>query len=54
MKATPNDELLDKALSRIVITDEVSQASLDKMVIGAKKAGFLKDIPALDQLLPKL
>jgi NitT/TauT family transport system substrate-binding protein len=54
MKATPKDELLDKALSRIVITDEVSQASLDKMVIGAKKAGFLKDIPALDQLLPKL
>ena len=54
MKAAPNDELIDKALSRIVITDEVSRASLDKMVISAQKAGFLKEIPALDQLLPKL
>ena len=54
MKAAPKDELIDKALSRIVITDEVSRASLDKMVIGAQKAGFLKEIPALDQLFPKL
>jgi NitT/TauT family transport system substrate-binding protein len=54
MKAAPKDELIDKALSRIVITDEVSRASLDKMVISAQKAGFLKEIPALDQLLPKL
>ena len=53
MKATPKDELLDKALSRIVITDEISRPSLDKMVTSAQKAGFLKDIPALDQLLPK-
>jgi NitT/TauT family transport system substrate-binding protein len=53
MKATPKDELIDKALNRIVITDEVSRASLDKMVISAQKAGFLKEIPALDQLLPK-
>lgn len=54
MKAAPKDELIDKALSRIVITDEVSRTSLDKMVSSAQKAGFLKDIPALDQLLPKL
>lgn len=54
MKATPKDELIDKALSRIVITDEVSRTSLDKMVSSAQKAGFLRDIPALDQLLPKL
>jgi NitT/TauT family transport system substrate-binding protein len=54
MKATPKDELIDKALSRIVITDEVSRASLDKMVISAQKAGFLKEIPVLDQLFPKL
>ncbi len=53
MKATPKDELLDKALSRIVITDEISRPSLDKMVTSAQKAGFLKDIPSLDQLLPK-
>jgi NitT/TauT family transport system substrate-binding protein len=54
MKAAPKDELIDKALSRIVITDEVSRASLDKMVISAQKAGFLKEIPALDQLFPTL
>jgi NitT/TauT family transport system substrate-binding protein len=54
LKSEPKDELIDKALSRIVITDEISRASLDKMVISAQKAGFLKDIPALDQLLPQL
>ena len=54
LKSAPKDELLDKALSRIVITDEVSRASLDKMVTSAQKAGFLKEIPALDQLFPKL
>ena len=54
MKAAPKDELLDKALSRIVITDEISRSSLDTMVVSAKKAGFLKDIPTLDQLFPKL
>ena len=50
----PHDELIDKALSRIVLTNEVSRASLDKMVISAQKAGFLKDMPALEQLFPKL
>jgi NitT/TauT family transport system substrate-binding protein len=54
LHSTPKDELIDKALSRIVITDEVSRASLDKMVTSAQKAGFLKEIPALDQLFPKL
>jgi NitT/TauT family transport system substrate-binding protein len=54
MKAEPKDELIDKALSRIVITDEVSRSSLDKMVNSAQKAGFLKEIPALDQLFPTL
>ena len=54
LKSEPKDELIDRALSRIVITDEVSRDSLDKMVISAQKAGFLKDIPALDQLIPQL
>ncbi|MFZ4767738.1 MAG: ABC transporter substrate-binding protein, partial [Roseimicrobium sp.] len=39
MHAAPKDELIDKALSRIVITDEISRASLDKMVVNAQKAG---------------
>ena len=54
LKAEPKDELIDRALSRIVITDEVSRASLDTMVSSAKRAGFLNQIPALDQLFPKL
>ena len=54
LKSEPKDKLIDKALSRIVITDEVSRASLEKMVISAQKVGFLKDIPALDQLFPQL
>jgi NitT/TauT family transport system substrate-binding protein len=53
-KAEPKDELITKALSRIVITNEVSRASLDTMVLSAQKAGFLKEIPSLDQLFPKL
>jgi NitT/TauT family transport system substrate-binding protein len=53
-KIAPKDKLIDKALSRIVLTDKASRASLDKMVISAQKAGFLKEIPALDQLFPKL
>ena len=53
MKATPKDALLTKALSRIVVTDEISRASLDKMVTSAQKAGFLKDIPSIDQLIYK-
>ena len=51
--ATPGDAVLDRALGRTVLTNEISRPSLDKMVVSAQKAGFLKDIPALDQLLPK-
>lgn len=54
MRAAPKPELLDRALGRIVVTNEVSRASLDKMVTSAQRAGFLKEIPSLDQLLPTL
>ena len=54
LHAQPKDELIDKALSRIVITNDISRSSLDTMVVSAQKAGFLKDIPPLDDLLPKL
>jgi len=54
LHSAPKDQLIDTALSRIVLTDEVSRESLDKMVIGAQKAGFLKEIPSLDQLFPEL
>jgi NitT/TauT family transport system substrate-binding protein len=52
--AAPKDELLDKALSRVVLTDKVSRESLGKMVASAQKVGFLKDIPDLENLFPKL
>jgi sulfonate transport system substrate-binding protein len=50
-KAVPKDVLLDRALARITVTNEISRVSLEKMVASAKKVGFLKDIPALDPLL---
>lgn len=54
LKLPPKDEVLDRALSRVVLTDAISRQSLDTMVASARKAGFLADIPALDQLLPSL
>ena len=50
----PGDPLLDRALPRVVLSDEISRPALDVMVESAKKAGFLHDIPSLDALLPKL
>lgn len=50
----PSDELLDRSLSRVVISDAVSRESLEKMVASAKSAGFLADIPDLGNLLPSL
>lgn len=52
-KAAPKDELLDKALARVTVTEAISRESLERMVSSAQKAGFLKDIPALDSLLVK-
>lgn len=52
--AEPSDAILDKALGRTVITNEISRASLDKMVASAQKVGFLKGIPDLTELLPSL
>jgi NitT/TauT family transport system substrate-binding protein len=50
----PGDPLLDRALPRVVLNNEISRPALDEMVESAKKAGFLSDIPSLDALLPKL
>lgn len=52
--AAPSDAVLDLALSRTVLTNEITRSSLETMVIRAQRAGFLKDIPALDPLLPTL
>jgi hypothetical protein len=37
----------------VVLNTEVSRAGLDEMVAAAQKVGFLKDIPPLENLLPK-
>ncbi len=52
--AAPSDAVLDLALGRTVLTNDITRASLETMVASAQKAGFLKDIPALDLLLPTL
>lgn len=49
--ATPSEALLDRALSRVILTNEVSRQSLDTMVSNAQQAGFLKGMPPLDQLV---
>jgi NitT/TauT family transport system substrate-binding protein len=54
LKSAPKDEVLDKALSRVVVAGEISRASLERMVSSAQSAGFLKEIPDLGNLLPKL
>jgi NitT/TauT family transport system substrate-binding protein len=53
-KLPPKDAVLDRAIGRVIVTGDVSRESLDKMVRSAQAAGFLKDIPALDKLLPAL
>lgn len=50
----PKDAVVDKALSRTILTNEVSRPSLEKMVEGAKAAGFIKEFPALEPLLSQL
>lgn len=50
----PGAAVLDRALPRVVLSSDVSRTSLERMVAGAKAAGFIKEFPALDQLIPKL
>jgi len=50
----PKAAVLDKALARVFLTNDISRPSLEKMVAGAKTAGFLKEFPGLDQLLTAL
>jgi NitT/TauT family transport system substrate-binding protein len=54
LKLPAKDEVLNRAFSRVIVTDVISRDSLDKMVKSAQKAGFYSDIPALDDLLPSL
>jgi len=49
--AAPDEAVLDGALARTVLTNDISPASLQHLVASAQKVGFLKSIPALDSLL---
>jgi hypothetical protein len=42
------------SLTAVVPTDAVSPESVERTVASAKKVGFLKGIPDLAKLLPKL
>lgn len=42
--------LLDRALARVTLTDEVAPAALQQMLEDARAAGFLRSAPALDSL----
>ena len=52
--AAPSDELLDRALARVVLTNDNSRKSLDTMVENAQRAGFMKNMPPLDDITPQL
>lgn len=47
----PKPAVVEKALSRTVLTNDLSRPSLEKMVQGAKTAGFISEFPPLDELL---
>jgi NitT/TauT family transport system substrate-binding protein len=46
----PSRELLDRALRRVVLTDEVDPAAMRRLLADAQSAGFLRSAPALDHL----
>ena len=50
----PKPAVLEKALARVVLTNSLSRPSLEKMAHNAIAAGFLKDVPSLDQLLSSM
>ncbi len=47
----PKPAVVEKALGRTVLTNDISRPSLEKMVQGAKSAGFIAEFPPLDELL---
>ena len=47
----PKPAVVEKALSRTVLTNDVSRVSLEKMVQNAMTAGFITEFPPLDELL---
>ncbi len=54
LKVAPSDAIIDRALARVELTNEISRPSLEKMAAKAQSIGYLKDLPPLDKLLPTL
>jgi NitT/TauT family transport system substrate-binding protein len=52
--SAPDNAVIERALARTLLTNDISRASLDRMVASAQKVGFLKTIPDLTDLLPKM
>jgi NitT/TauT family transport system substrate-binding protein len=50
----PKAAVLDLAIPRVVLSNEVSRQSLETMVAQAKAAGFLREFPPIEALLPSL
>jgi NitT/TauT family transport system substrate-binding protein len=51
----PKAAIVEKALTRVFLTNDISRPCLEKMLSGAKAAGFLRSSqPSLDQLLSQL
>ena len=50
-KARMSDQLIANAWKRIALTNEIKRDALEKFVINAKAAGFLRDVPDLGRLL---
>ncbi len=46
----PSEALLERALARVTLTDDVAPAALQQMLADAQAAGFLRSAPALDSL----
>jgi NitT/TauT family transport system substrate-binding protein len=53
MRAPISPILVERAWKRIIITSEVSRASLDKFMASAQSAGFLRGAPDLARLVEK-
>jgi NitT/TauT family transport system substrate-binding protein len=50
----PKAAVLDLAIPRVILSNEVSRQSLETMVAQAKAAGFLREFPPIEPLLPSL
>jgi NitT/TauT family transport system substrate-binding protein len=46
-------ELIERAWKRIIVTSDVERQTLDKFMLNAQSAGFLRGAPDLSRLIEK-